>query len=112
MAYGDPNYSLHFTGQTNASDNNPHFFFGSYDGLSDLNANNVGYLQILPSGNNARLYQTLAASAQDGVRLMSGASFYADFPPMKVSDLQTVHFANESAGNNASLVWALWIRNS
>lgn len=112
MAYGDPNYTLHITGQTNASDNNAHNFFGIYGGLSNLNDQEVGFLQVLPSGNNARLYPNLSASVQDGIRLMSGASFYIDLPPMKISSLSQLHFDNETAGTNASIVWAMWLRNS
>jgi len=111
MAYGDPNYVLLHTGQTNTSANSAHLAFGNYTGLSDLANDQVGFLQIIPSGNNARLHPTLSGSANQGYRLMSGASFYTDLPPMRVASLSQLHITNETSGTNASLLWALWLRN-
>lgn len=111
MAYGDPSYTLQATGATNTSANAAHYVLGNYGGLSNLAPKQVGFLQVIPSGNNARLHPTLSASVNQGVRLMSGASFYTDLPPMKVSALSQLHITNETSGTNASLLWALWLRN-
>ena len=106
--YGDLNYSIFATGSTLASANTAHLLINK--DLSQLNDADVGFLSLLPIGNNSFVYSTLSASNGVGIRFMSGGSNYIDQPPMSVDTISNLHFKNETDDSNAGFYWTMWKR--
>lgn len=107
----DTSYSLLVSGSTVASANTLHRLYGVYDGLSDLNSDQVVHLQLQASGADLRLTPTNASVVTDyGIWLKANTNAYIDLPAQKISAASELHFRNHVAGNNVVVRWALWQR--
>ena len=111
MAYGDINYQWLYSGSVVASANTAHGLFGTYNGMSNLNANEVLHVQIQASGADLMLYPNVSASAyQDGQWMKQDIDVYLDIPPMRVRDASQLHFRNLTADDNAVARWVCWAK--
>lgn len=106
--YGDLNYSIAGSGSVSASANTAHKLIAF--NFSQYNQDDVAFTSLLPIQNNSFIYPSVGASNGVGIRFLSGGSNYIDFPPMKVSALDELHFKNETADNNAGFYWTVWKR--
>lgn len=81
--------------------------FGSYSGLSLLNAAEVLQIIISASGGDARLsINSSAGATNDGaLRIFSSASTF-DLPPMVLAEASQITFAREGS-NNPVLFWTI-----
>src|SRR3990167_2562827 len=112
MAYGDPNYNFVVAGSTGASAATAHNLYGTYGGLSQLNAKEVLLIQIGASVGDLNLSPGPATPATNNIGLTVFTSDpILSLPPMLISDASQITFANLST-TNATANWAIWRRNS
>ena len=111
MAYGDIYYSWLKSGSTAASAQGAHLLFGNYEGLSDLNNDDVVHIRLKSVGGNDYNVGPDAANVGEvlGETVYADASGF-DLPPMRAGDASRVFFANLVAGTNASAGWSVWKR--
>ena len=107
MAYGDIYFELYASGSTATSAATPHSLFGGNGGLSSLNQNDVVFIQVVPTGADARLWN-LDVTNNTGLRLSTAASVF-DLPPMRVGNASTLHFVRDAAANSTAN-WTIWTR--
>ena len=110
MAYGDPSYRFVGGGSTATSAAAAHNLFGTFQGLSALNATDVLLIMVSASGGDARLSldPTRGATNDTSLRLFSSASTF-DLPPMTVANASQITFAREGA-NNPVIHWTTLAR--
>lgn len=106
--YGDAYYQWIQSGSTTASAATSHGLFGTYNGLSMLNASGVVNIQILPSTNNLELLRSSALDS--GFLFQTGGSIFYDLPPLSVNDARNLHFRNQTGASNATVRWNIWSR--
>jgi len=107
VAYGEVFYEIYSCGSTATSAATAHSLFGGNGGLSLLNQNDVVFIQILPTANDLRLWDS-AVTNNTGLRLSVAACVF-DLPPMRVGSASVLHFLRDSA-TNATANWTVWTR--
>lgn len=108
--YGDTRYEFVQSGSTTASAATAHGLFGTYNGLSLLNQNDVLHVQILPLTNNLEILKSSALGT--GMLFTTDLKSYYDLPPMSVSSASVIHFRNQTGASNATARWSVWRRVS
>lgn len=106
--YGDTRYEWVMSGSTTASAATAHSLFGTYNGLSALNANDTLHIQILPSTNNLELLNSSALTP--GILFSTAQVSYYDMPPLRMASASSMHFRNQTGASNASVRWNVWRR--
>jgi len=105
MAYGGVYFELFASGSTATSAATAHSLFGANGGLSLLNHQDVVFIQIVPTGADARVWNSTVTNGT-GLRLSDAGSVF-DLPPMRVGSASTLHFTRD-AGANTTLYWTVW----
>ena len=110
MSAGDKSFSFHVAGSTVTSAATAHNLFGTYQGLSLLNASEVVFVQVFASGGDLRLSANSASPATNdtGLRITTATSNY-DLPPMRIPVASSITIAREGA-NNPNPLWTIWVR--
>lgn len=110
MPYGDPNYAFVSGGCTATSATTAHNLYGTYGGLSNLNAKEVLLILVSASGGDMRLSLNPAGQATNdsSLRIFTTASTF-DLPPMTVDNASQITFAREGA-NNPIAFWTIMRR--
>lgn len=110
MAYKDTSYTWLAGGSTATSAAGAHNIFGTYGGLSSINANEVIILMVSACAGDLRLSldPTKGATNDTSLRLFGAASTF-DIPPMTVSNASQITMAREGA-NNPVLFWGAIVR--
>jgi hypothetical protein len=106
---GDVHYKWITSGSCATSGSTVHNFFGTYAGLSQLNADEVVHLQIGATGNAMRIGLEAQLTNNTGYRITPTASV-VDLPPIKASDASAMQFVNDISGSNTSAVFVIWRR--
>lgn len=111
MAYRDTSYVWLAGGSTATSAATAHNIYGTYAGLSTINANEVVILMVSACAGDLRLSLNPAAGATNdtSLRLFSSASTF-DIPPMTVVNASQITMAREAGTNNPVLFWSALIR--
>jgi hypothetical protein len=108
-----PYFEMHATNTTLASLTAASgLLFGDYNGLSNLNNDDIVYVQISVSAADLRVFDTnnLAEAASDfGFKVHADASL-VDVPPMRAADASLLGYVNIGGGatNDASALWVIW----
>jgi hypothetical protein len=106
---GDVHYKWITSGSCATSANTAHNFYGTYSGLSQLNADEVVHLQIAATGQPLRIGLEGQLTNNNGYRITTIASM-VDIPPIKASDASAMQFINDASGLNASALFVIWRR--
>ncbi len=106
--YGDTKYEFVQSGSTTASAATAHSVFGTYNGLSLLNQDDVLHIQVLPLTNNFELLKSAALGT--GMLFTTDTKTYYDIPPMRVGSASQLHFRNQTGASNATVRWTAWRR--
>ena len=106
--YGDVSYQYLMGGSTATSAATPHDFYGgAYEGLSDLNANEVLIITAAASTGLARIGPSGTGDQIAGVVL--SPSQLITLPPMIRTDASQMRLHRETA-SNPIVYWSLWVR--
>jgi hypothetical protein len=111
VSYKDTNYIWLAGGSTATSAATAHNIFGTYNGLSSLNANEVVILMVSACAGDLRVSLNPAGGATNdtSLRIFQAASTF-DIPPMTVANASQITMARETGSNNPVLFWAAMIR--
>lgn len=106
--YGDTKYKWVVSGSTTASAATAHALFGSYNGLSLLNANDVVLISVMPVTNSAEILPSV--SLTPGMFVSTSQNLHEPLLPMAVSDAMNLHFRNSVGASNSTIRWNIWRR--
>lgn len=101
MAYGDPYFEFITSVSANGSANNQTLLLGNYEGLSDLNNDDVVHLFIESGVNDIRV--GTSPSNDRGLPIYAGGSGF-DWPPSRAGDASQLLFSNKVEDANGSPV--------
>lgn len=111
MAMGDTSYEWISAGSTATSADTAHVLYGTYNGLSDLNAGEVLIIDVHASVNDLFLLPSDAASGVQAGRFISGSETgFQSLMPLRRSDASQLHIINKTAGENGTAFWTIWTR--
>lgn len=102
-------YTFIASGSTAASAATAHSLFGTYNGLSSIGTSVVLYISAKAQTNSAAIYHSNAKTGP-GIILSTSAVDYRDLKPMTRTNADSLHFANQSAGN-ATVNWFIYRRD-
>ena len=106
--YGDTRYEWVKSGSTTASAATAHLLFGTYNGLSQLNANDAVIVQVIPVTNSAEILPN--STLTPGMLVSTSQPLYQDLPPISVTNAKLLHFRNNVGASNSTVKWVIWRR--
>lgn len=111
MSVGDTNYVLVAAGSTTASVATLQPLFGTYQGLSALNENEVVNIQITGGGSNEFFIGLAAANVSNniGYKIYPGLST-VDLPPMRVGQASQLNLSRAVSGLDPISNFVIWAR--
>ena len=109
--YGDARFALVAAASTATSAATAHLLFGLYNGLSNLNNDEVVWVKLSTSQNDPAYIWDSTVLSRRGYQLNKAASITnLEFPPMRAGDASQLHFARDATAN-PSIQWNIWRRS-